>query len=508
MKGSNVPEYLELRGEVYMSNEDLVTLNQARAAAGEATFKNTRNVASGTARLLDPKIAAERNLRFLVHGVGECSYRPTSTYSELLRLAQTWGFPTTPDPQCFTDVDTMIEHCAERMERMHELDFEVDGIVIKVDSFAQRDELGQRSKSPRWVIAYKIEKYEAETQVEEIVVQVGKTGAVTPVANLKPVELAGTTVSRCSLHNFDEIARKDIRVGDWVTVEKAGKIIPHIVRVEKHRRTTELPQLPVPTACPSCGTTLVRDEGGVYVRCPSSECPEQWRQKLRYFATRDCMNIEGLGDKLIDLLVSHRLVLNYQQLYELTVEQVASLPRMGKTSATKLIDQINASRQRELAHLLNAISIRHVGKRTAQLLANQFKAMDRLMAATVDEISATPEIGDIIATSTHAFLHSESGRTLIEQLRAAGVNMSQPEEFVESGDQRFLGMTFVLTGTLTKPRRDVQLAIERAGGKVSGSVSKNTNYVVAGEEAGSKLAQAQKLNVKILNEAELDEMLK
>jgi DNA ligase (NAD+) len=507
IKAPHVPRYLELRGEVYMRNEDLVSLNEARAAAGEPVFKNTRNVASGTARMLDSKIAAERNLRFLIHGVGESSELPSPTYSGLLKTLQHWGMPTTPEPESFTDIEAMVAHCTSRMERMHELPFEVDGIVVKVDSFAQREELGQRSKSPRWVIAYKIEKYEAETVVEDITIQVGKTGAITPVASLRPVELAGTTVSRCSLHNFDEIERKDIRIGDWVTVEKAGKIIPHIVRVEKHRRSEELPTFPVPNKCPSCKTSLARDDGGVYLRCPNPECPDQWRQRLRYYATRDCMDIEGLGEKLINLLVSEKMVLTFRDLYSLTVDALMNLPRVGKTSAQNLVDQINASRNRELSQLLNGISIRHVGKRTAEILANRFPSMDQLLAATAEEITNTPEIGEIIAKSVFDFLHSQRGKLIIDELRQSGVNMQQSKSISLSDDQRFAGKTFVITGTLTKPRRDFQSAIESRGGKVSGSVSKSTDFVVVGEDAGSKLQQAQKLNVKTLDETEFETML-
>lgn len=507
IKAKNVPKYLELRGEVYMRNEDLVTLNEARVAAGEPPFKNTRNVASGTARILDSKIAAERNLRFLVHGVGDCSELPSPTYSGFLETIQKWGLPSTPDPEPFTDIEAMVAHCSKRMERMHELSFEVDGIVVKVDSFAQREELGQRSKSPRWVIAYKIEKYEAETVVEDITIQVGKTGAITPVASLRPVELAGTTVSRCSLHNFDEIERKDIRIGDWVTVEKAGKIIPHIVRVEKHRRDQDLPAFPVPTNCPSCTTLLARDEGGVYLRCPNPECPDQWRQRLRYYATRDCMDIEGLGEKLVNLLVEAKMVLSFHDLYALTVDALITLPRVGKTSAQNLVDQIDASRKRELSQLLNGISIRHVGKRTAELLANRFPSIDLLLAASEEEISNTQEIGEVIAKSIYEFLHSERGKIVIGELRQSGVNMQQSVSTSQSDDQRFAGKTFVITGTLSKPRRDLQTAIESRGGKVSGSVSKSTDFVVVGEDAGSKLAQAQKLNVKTVDESEFELML-
>ena len=505
VRGEGVPEYLELRGEVYMTNADLVTLNEQRAAAGEAAFKNTRNVTAGTIRLLDPRIAAERKLRFIVHGHGHCSSLPADTHQGLLRCFSEWGFSTTPEPAVFEDIDDLVLHCHERIGRMHELDFEVDGLVVKVDRLDQRDRLGLRSKSPRWAIAYKVEKYEGETRLEEIVLQVGKTGAITPVGLLQPVQLAGTTVSRCSLHNFDELERKDIRVGDWVIVEKAGKIIPHIVRVEKHRRESELPKYPVPADCPSCGTRLVKDEGGVYVRCPNIDCPEQWRQRLRHFALRDCMDIEGLGEKIIDQLVTNKLVGNYRDLYALTVDQLVKLPRMGKKSAENLVAEIDKSRARPLPQVINAISIRHVGKRTAEILAARFGSLEAIAEADLESLENTDEVGGIIARSVHDFFRGEYGASVLAQLRDARVR--PVHEAAPQRGGRFDGLTFVLTGTLSRPRRDVQKAIEAAGGKVSGSVSKRTDYVVAGEEAGSKLEQAEKLKVKVIGEAELDAML-
>ncbi len=507
--GTNLPPVVEVRGEVYMTNSDLVSLNEQRATRNEPPFKNTRNVTAGTIRLLDSRECAQRKLRFFCHSVGYSEGIEVKTHMEFLDHIRSWGVPSTPLVACQPNIQSVIDYCDQLIEGLHELDFEVDGLVVKVNSLAQRQRLGTTSKSPRWVIAYKLEKYEAVTQLLEIKTQIGKTGTITPVGELEPVELAGTTVSRCSLHNIDEIARKDIRVGDWVVVEKAGKIIPHIVRVEKHRRGNDVHPYQFPTECPECGSTLVRDERGVYIRCPSKECPAQWRQRLRYFATRDCMDIEGLGDKLVNQLVDSGMVRNFRDLYQLTVDQVASLERMGRKSATSLIEGIAASKDRGLARLLNAISIRHIGQRVAQILARHFGSMDALLAAPVETLSTVPEIGEIIANSLYDFLHSPEGTELISQLREAGVCMTEDQPAIAPGSGLFAGKTFVVTGTLEKYSRDeIHELIEANGGKTTSSVSKNTDYLVAGEKAGSKLEKARQLQVTVLTENEFEAILK
>jgi DNA ligase (NAD+) len=501
------PARLEIRGEVYMTNEELVRLNEERTAAGEPTYKNTRNVTAGTIRLLDSRICAERKLRFMCHGIGACEgFEPTS-HMEFLTTMRSFGIPTTPNVAVFKTIDEVIEHSHRLIENFHELDFEVDGIVVKVDSYAQRAMLGSTSKSPRWVIAYKIEKYEAETQLLNVSLQVGKTGTITPVGELEPVQLAGTTVSRCSLHNAEEIRRKDIRIGDWVVVEKAGKIIPHIVRVEKHRRESELPEFHFPDRCPACDTLLVKDEGGVFIRCPSRRCPEQWKQRLRHFASRDCMYIEGLGEKLIDQLVDAGLVKNFADLYELTVEKVAGLDRKGEVSASKLIRAIDGSRNQGLARVLNAIAIRHVGERTAVALARRFRSLENLQAATVEELTRSEDVGEIIAHSIFEFLHSAEGIEIIEHLTRAGVSMVLDEAGEAPLTNKLDGLVFVVTGTLSRPREEIHALIEANGGRTSGSVSKKTSYVLAGEDAGSKLDKARSLGVPVIDEAAFHAML-
>ncbi len=501
--GLQIPNVLEVRGEVYMNNSDLVALNEERNRQGESEFKNPRNVTAGSIRLLDSKLCAQRRLRFLCHGIGFCDGINERDHISFLKRVRALGIPTTPGVKLFHDKDALIAHCNSIVENLHELDFEVDGIVIKVNSLEQRETLGSTAKSPRWVIAYKIEKYEAVSKLLDIKTQVGKTGTVTPVAELEPVQLAGTTVSRASLHNLDEIQRKDIRVGDWVVVEKAGKIIPHIVRVEKHRRDKELPLYEFPSHCPECGSALIKDTQGVYIRCVSKQCPAQWRQRLRYFATRDCMDIEGLGDKLVNQLVDHGMVQSFGDLYALTLEKLMVLDRMGRKSAENLLQGIETSKSRGLSRVLNAITIRHVGQRVAQILARRFGSIDKLCDADLETISSTNEIGPVIAKSVYDFLHSPEGIELVEQLRSAGVLLETSEEDRVDESGALKDKTVVVTGSLSRYSRDeIERIIEKLGGRASSSVSKKTDFVVAGEAAGSKLEKAQSLGVPVLTEDE------
>ncbi|MFM9062167.1 MAG: NAD-dependent DNA ligase LigA [Pirellula sp.] len=505
--GKHIPKTLEVRGEVYMTNSDLVELNEQRASSGEAEFKNPRNVTAGSIRLLDPKLCAKRKLRFLCHGMGFCEGLQVRTHMDFLEKVRELGIPITPLVQSFQSTQEVVEHCNRLVENLHELDFEVDGLVVKVNSLEQRESLGSTSKSPRWVIAYKIEKYEAVTKLLAIKTQVGKTGTITPVAELEPVQLAGTTVSRASLHNLDEIKRKDVRVDDWVVVEKAGKIIPHIVRVEKHRRERELPEFEFPEQCPECGEKLVKDTSGVYIRCVSNQCPAQWRQRLRYFASRDCMDIEGLGEKLVNQLVDAQLVNSYADLYGLTLDKLMGLERMGKKSAENLLQGIQASKERGLSRVLNAITIRHVGQRVAMVLARRFGSAENLMKATQEEFANTEEIGPIIAKSVFDFCRGEEGVQVFEQLGNAGVLLSTSQEDSVDHSGIFADKTLVVTGTLVYYSRDeIERLITKLGGKASGSVSKNTDFLVAGEAAGSKLQKAKDLGITILTEEEFRKM--
>ena len=504
------PPLLEVRGEIYMTNSDLVLLNESRQREGEAPFANTRNVTAGSIRQLDPRVCAARRLRFFCHSVGDTAGLRAKTHIEFLQEMAAFGFSPTPYAECFSSFDAAVEHCEELIERLHELDFEIDGLVLKVNRFDQRERLGSTSKCPRWVIAYKFEKYEATTRLNAIRVQVGKTGAITPVADLEPVELAGTIVSRASLHNADEIERKDVRPGDTVVVEKAGKIIPHIVRVEKHLRPTDAPppaKFAFPTKCPECGARLAKDEGGVYIRCPNVECPAQLKERIRYFAGRNAMDIEGLGDKLVDQLVATKIVLGYGDLYRLEERQdrLLNLERMGRKSVDKLLDGIEASKTRGLARLLNALTIRHVGARVATVLAQRFGSIDALTSATIEQLSETNEIGPIIAQSVFDFLHGEFGKAVIADLKSVGVVM---ESAATGGSRALEGKTLVVTGALTKYSRDeIEELIAQHGGHAASSVSKKTDYLVAGEKAGSKLAKAKELGVPVISEEEFERLL-
>jgi len=516
LSGKNVPPLLEVRGEIYMTNSDLVRFNEIQKATierGEKAelLKNTRNAVAGSIRQLDPRVCANRRLRFFCHSAGDTRGLKAKTHIEFLDELCGYGLAATPYVECFPSFATAVEHCEELIERLHELDFEIDGLVLKVNRFDQRERLGSTSKCPRWVIAYKFEKYEATTRLNAIRVQVGKTGAITPVADLEPVELAGSTISRASLHNADEIQRKDVRPGDTVVVEKAGKVIPHIVRVEKHLRVKESADLPpfvFPTKCPECGTKLAKDEGGVYIRCPNLECPAQVKERIRYFASRNAMDVEGLGDKLVDQLVGAKIVSSYGDLYRLEDRQdrLLNLERMGRKSADNLLEGIEASKNRGLARLLNALSIRHVGSRVATVLAERFGSMDALMAATVEQLSETNEIGPIIAQSVFDFLHSKFGMETIADLKSVGVKMKSA---APAGGSRVLeGKTLVVTGTLKKYGRDeIEELIAQHGGHAASSVSKNTDYLVAGEKAGSKLAKAQELGVTVITEEEFERLL-
>ncbi len=508
LMGDELPTVLEVRGEVYMTNADLADLNVRQTQAGLEAYKNTRNVTAGTIRLLDSSIAAARKLRFFCHGVGRTAGLDVTTHMEFLDWVQGLGIPPTPSVRLLQNSAAALAAVTELEQAMPELAFEVDGIVFKVNSLAQRQRLGMRSKSPRWLIAYKFERYEAVTRLEKIEVQVGKTGTLTPVAHLGPVNIADTTVSRASLHNADEIERLDARVGDFVVVEKTGKIIPKVVRVEKHLRTGDLPPFVFPTRCPVCGGELARDEGGVYIRCIDPTCTAQIRQRVIYYASRTGMDIDGLGEKIIDQLVELGMVNDYADLYRLeTGELCVNLDLVKERKAAKLVEAIAASKSRGLARLLASISIRHVGPRVAKILAQEYGDVDAMRRASIEQISSTHEIGDVIAASVHQFLHDPHGIAVLDRLRAVGVVMTEAKPVALAGAGKFDGKTFVVTGTLMRYTRDeIKAKIESLGGRAADSVSKKTDYVVAGDKAGSKLDKAAKLDIPVLSEDEFTAM--
>lgn len=510
--GDDVPPVIEIRGEAYISNPDFAHIRATQIQAGEEPFANPRNSCAGALKLLDPKLCAARRLRFFAHSVGFSQGVAFQTHHDFLEAVRGFGVPTTPRVKTLPNMDATLEYAHELMDSLHELDFEVDGLVIKVDSLEQREQLGRTSKAPRWVVAYKWEKYEATTKLEQIEVQVGKTGALTPVAHLTPVEIAGTTVSRASLHNRDEIERLGLRIGDWVVVEKAGKIIPHVVRVEEHRRTGHERHFHFPTHCPVCNTEAVKDEGGVYIRCPNPQCPAQLREWLRFFASRGAMDIEGLGTKLVEQLTESGLIKSLPDVYRLHErrEELIGLERMGEKSADSLLRGIEESKSRPLWRLLVGLNIRHVGTRTAQILADRFGTLDEIMRQNEEQLATVDEVGEIIAKSIHGYFASHAGRTLIEELRGFGLHFGEPlpERPAELEPPKLAGLTIVVTGTLTKfTREQIQELIHQHGGKPSGSVSKKTSFVVAGENAGSKLTKAQELGVPVLTETEFEARL-
>ncbi len=512
LSGDGVPPVIEIRGEAYIANSDFAHLRAEQIAAGDEPFANPRNACAGALKLLDPKLSAARKLRFFAHSVGYSEGATHQTHADFLQAARRYGVPTTPRVATLLNMDATLEYAHQLMEELHELDFEVDGLVIKVDSLEQREQLGQTSKAPKWVIAYKWEKYEATTRLEEIEVQVGKTGALTPVAHLAPVEIAGTSVSRASLHNRDEIERLGLRIGDWVVVEKAGKIIPHVVRVEEHRRDGSEQPFEFPSHCPACGAEAVQDEGGVRIRCPSPACPAQLREWLRFFASRGAMDIEGLGAKLVEQLTESGLVKSLPDIYRLRDrrEELLALDRMGDKSADGLLKGIEDSKSRSLWRLLVGLNIRHVGTRTAQILADRFGTLDEIMQQSEEQLATVDEVGEVIAKSIHEELYSESGRQLIEELRGFGLNFGEPipERPADAEARKLEGLTIVVTGTLTKFSRDqIKELIHQHGGKPSDSVSKKTSFVVAGENAGSKLTKAQQLGVPVLTETDFEARL-
>ncbi|MDA1015832.1 MAG: NAD-dependent DNA ligase LigA [Planctomycetota bacterium] len=501
----NPPAILEVRGEAYISNPDFAHIRAQQEKAGGAVFANPRNATAGALKLLDPKQCAARKIRFFSHGIGYQEGAEFTDHEHYLASLKGYGLPIVPDVRTARGMERALEQAHDMAERLGMLEFEVDGIVLKVNRFDERAVCGNTTKSPRWLIAYKWERYEAVTKVEEISIQVGKTGALTPVAHLAPVEIASTTVSRASLHNRDEVQRLGVMIGDTVVVEKAGKIIPHVVRVEEHERDGSETPFEFPTTCPVCDTEAVQDEDGVYVRCPNPTCPAQLRETIRFFASRGAMDIEGMGIKLVEQLLDAELLKSLPDIYRLRdrTEDLLKLERMGQKSIDKLIAGIEASKERPLWRLLTGLNIRHVGTRNAQILADRFGTMDAIAEQTQETLAEVGEIGPIIAASVAAFFQSESGMRAMDELRELGLNFGQPiEESDEVAAPKLLeGKTIVVTGTLVKFTRDgIKEFIHKLGGKPAGSVSKKTDFVVAGEKAGSKLAKAETLGIQVLTE--------
>jgi DNA ligase (NAD+) len=501
------PRLFEVRGEVYMTREDLVRVNEERKKKGLETYANPRNLAAGSLKLLDPKLAAERRLRLFAYGQGAVDGIDIDSHHQSLELLKKFGFPVNPHIKSFESIDEVIAYCGTWEAKLGDLPYETDGMVIKVDDFAQREALGSTSKAPRWVVAYKFEQEQAITKVLDIGLQIGKNGALTPVAHLETVQLAGTRVSNASLHNADYIRTKDIRVGDTVVVIKAGKIIPYVLRAEHGLRKGELPGFEWPKHCPICGSPVEADEKKVFYYCTGKNCVGQLRQKLKGFARRGAMDIEGLGDEMVAQLVDSGLVKTLPDLYRLTLKQLLELERVGEKSGQNLLDGIEASKQRGLARLLAGLAIPHVGEAVADLLAKAFGDIDSLMNASVDELNKVEGIGPIMAQDIHAYFHDPVHRHMIDELRKAGVKLAEEKKAKPAGAD-LSGKTFVVTGTLQKyEREEIEALIRDLGGKAAGSVSKKTDYLIAGDKAGSKLDKAKELGVPVLTEEEFDKLI-
>jgi DNA ligase (NAD+) len=509
LRTKSAPELLEVRGEVYMTRAELARLNKERSARNLEPFANPRNSTAGSLKLLDPRLCAERHLRLFTYGLGAYDGVKVSSHQQALALVREYGFPVSPHIKAFQSIDEVLEYCLSWTERRHELPFETDGMVVKVDDYDQQRRLGSTSKAPRWVVAYKFEAEHALTKLHTIDVHVGRMGILTPVAHLEPVQLAGTTVSQASLHNADEITRKDIRAGDMVLVEKAGEIIPYVIRSEPSARTGEEKVFHFPKTCPVCGAPVERDEGGAHHRCTGLDCPAQRKERLRFYASRGAMDIEGLGSALADQLVDSGLVKSIPDLYRLKLESLLELERMGKKSAQNLLDGIEKSKKRGLMRLLTGLGIRHVGGHVAEVLAKEFGNMDDLMNASAERLAEVEGIGPERARSIHRFFQSESGRRTTQELRDLGVKLSEAKQrSLPAGTVNLAGKKFVVTGTLEHYSRDeIEDLIKSLGGKVIGSVSKNTDYLIAGEKAGSKLDKARQLGVTVLNEAEFMKLI-
>ena len=499
----NVLKDIEVRGEVYMPLEGFKKYNREQAEKGGVIFANPRNAAAGSLRQLDPRIVASRPLDIFIYYLSY-SDREFDTLENAFKALKEAGFRINPLMEKVKTVDEVIEYCDDLEKKRETLDYEIDGVVVKVNSYAQQRELGETSKNPRWAIAYKFSAKQATTKLKDIVIQVGRTGTLTPVAVLEPVKVGGVTVSRATLHNFDELKRKDIRVGDWVLVERSGDVIPQIVKSIKERRTGTEKRKGIPKKCPVCGTEVVRPEGEVAVRCPNKYCPARLKWRLRYYASRDAMDIDHLGEKTIDKLLDAGLVKDIADLYSLKKEDLLKLEGFKEKSAQNLLDSIERSKKQDLSRLIYGLGIRHVGKYAAQLLASRYNSIDELAKASEDELKQIEGLGDKSAESIVTFFSTEENQKLIERLKEIGVKTRENKKH----GLPLEGKKFVFTGKLlTLSRPEASDLVKQKGGIVASSVSKDVDYVVVGDKPGSKYQKAKKLNLKIINEEEFKKIV-
>ena len=501
------PINIIVRGEVFIGKKEFEKMNEERELNEEKTFANARNAAAGSLRQLDQKIAKQRPLDIYIFNVQKIEGKEFESHYEELNYLKKLGFNVNPVLISCKNIPEAIEAIEKIGEDREELTFGIDGAVIKVDNLKLREKMGTTSKVPRWAIAYKYPPEKKETKLEDIVCQVGRTGAITPMAILNPVKVAGSTISKTTLHNEDFIKEKDIRVGDTIVVQKAGDVIPEILEVKKEKRKGTEVIFEMPKVCPVCGAPVIREEGEAASRCIGIECPAKLIRNIIHFVSRDCMNIDGLGDKIIEQLIEKNLISNIADIYFLEFEDIATLKKNGKKFTQNLIDAINNSKNNDLYRLIAALGIRHIGVKAAKTLARKYKTMENLMQASIESLAMTNDIGEISANSLYEFFRQEQTIDLIDRLKRAGVNMNVIE--TEELDNRFESKTFVLTGSLEQfSRKEASDLIEKHGGKVSSSVSKKTDYVLAGEEAGSKLTKAQSLGIEIITEEQFKEMMK
>jgi DNA ligase (NAD+) len=505
--GNDYPAVLEVRGEVFMPKAGFEKLNEQARKAGEKGFANPRNAAAGSLRQLDPRLTAKRPLAFYAYGLGNVDEAIAGGHAEAMQALRKLGIPVSPELKYLEGIDQCLEYYGNILARRDTLPYEIDGVVYKVDSFDEQARLGFVSRAPRWAVAHKFPAQEELTVIEDIEFQVGRTGAVTPVARLKPVTVAGVTVSNATLHNMDEIERKDVRIGDTVIIRRAGDVIPEVVQVVPDRRPKGAKRPELPTTCPVCGSDVLRVEGEAVARCSGGlYCNAQRREGIKHFASRKAMDIEGLGDKLVEQLDEKGLVKTVADVYALKAPDVASLERMGEKSAQNLVGALEKSKTTTLPRFLYALGIREVGEATARSLANHFLTLEAIEQADEEALQQTPDVGPIVASHIASFFRQEHNIEVLQQLLAAGIHWPAIER-PKAHARPFAGKSFVLTGALSRPRDQIKAELEGLGARVVGSVSKKTDYVVAGEAAGSKLARAQDLGIEILEEEQLQEMI-
>ncbi len=504
---NGAPRLFEVRGEVFMTKEGFARLNAERSEAGLPVFANPRNSAAGSLKQLDPAITAQRPLGVVFYGTGAIDGIELTHHSQLFALLKKLGLPCSERWWAAESLEQILQAIRELEKLRHDFVYETDGAVVKLDDFAQRESLGMTAKSPRWAMAFKYEAERVETKLLDILVQVGRTGVLTPVAVLEPVFVSGSTVSRATLHNEDEIKRKDIRIGDTVVIEKAGEVIPAVVSVRTDLRDGSERKFRMPAKCPVCGSKVVKDEGQVAIRCVNAQCPAQLKRRIEHFASRGAMDIEGLGEAMVEQLVSRGLVSQVSDIYRLTNDDLAGLERMGQKSVANLLGAIERSKQQPLWRLLFGLGILHVGVSAARALTDHFPNLDALMEATPEELQRIPDVGEVVGASIAQFFREPGNREMIEKLRVAGLRLTSEPKARLTGDSKIKGTTWVITGTLSRPRDEIAQEIIRHGGKVSGSVSKKTSFVLAGEEAGSKLEKAKKLGIKIIAEEKFRKLL-